>query len=71
MTTETAFLKKANTQHLPDSQLIGHSVDGVACGGAFQPGIGGAIFGMAVGGWLVTRFVAASRTWACYLKKVT
>lgn len=56
--------------HLPDFQLYGGSVDGVASGGAFQPGIGWAIFGMAVGGWLVTRFERESRTWAYYPKKV-
>lgn len=56
--------------HLRDFQLHGKSVDGILSGGAFQPGIGWAIFGMAVGGWLVTRFERESRTWAYYPKKV-
>jgi uncharacterized membrane protein YedE/YeeE len=56
--------------HLPDFQLYGNSVDGIASGGAFYPGIGWAIFGMALGGWLVTRMERESRTWAYYPKHV-
>ncbi len=55
---------------LPDFQLYGHSVDGVASGGAFVPGVGWPIVGMAIGGWLVARVERESRTWAYYPTKV-
>lgn len=56
---------------LPDFQLYGKAIDGVAStGGAFIPGVGWPIVGMAIGGWLVTRAERESRTWAYYPKKV-
>ncbi len=52
---------------LPDFQLYGKAIDGVAStGGAFIPGIGWPIVGMIIGGWLVARMEKENRTWAYY-----
>ncbi len=52
---------------LPDFQLYGKAVDGVAStGGAFIPGVGWPIVGMIIGGWLVARMEKESRTWVHY-----
>jgi len=56
---------------LPDFQLYGKAIDGVAStGGAFVPGIGWPIVGMIIGGWLVTRMEKESRAWVYYPPKV-
>lgn len=56
---------------LPDFQLYGKAIDGVAAtGGAFIPGIGWPIVGMIIGGWLVTRMERESRSWVYYPPKV-
>jgi len=56
---------------LPDFQLYGKAVEGVAStGGAFVPGIGWAIVGMIMGGWLVSRMEKESRSWAYYPPKI-
>lgn len=56
---------------LPDFQLYGKAVDGVsAVGGAFVPGIGWPIFGMIVGGWLVSVMERESRSWVYYPPRV-
>ncbi|WP_197722104.1 YeeE/YedE thiosulfate transporter family protein [Sulfuriflexus mobilis] len=56
---------------LPDFQLYGKAIDGVAAaGGAFIPGIGWPIVGMILGGWLVTRMEKESRAWVYYPPKV-
>lgn len=56
---------------LPDFQLYGKAVDGVAStGGAFIPGVGWPIVGMIIGGWLVTRMEKESRSWVYYPPKV-
>lgn len=52
---------------LPDFQLYGKAIDGVASsGGAFIPGVGWPIVGMIIGGWLVARSERESREWAYY-----
>lgn len=52
---------------LPDFQLYGKAIDGVAStGGAFVPGVGWPIVGMVVGGWLVARVEKESRSWVYY-----
>ena len=56
---------------LPDFQLYGKAIDGVAsAGGAFVPGIGWPIVGMIIGGWLVSRMEKESRSWVYYPPKV-
>jgi uncharacterized membrane protein YedE/YeeE len=56
---------------LPDFQLYGKAIDGVAAsGGAFIPGIGWPIVGMIVGGFLVARLERESRSWAYYPPRV-
>ncbi len=57
--------------NLPDFQLYGKAINGVsATGGAFVPGIGWPILGMAIGGWLVARAERESRTWVYYPTRV-
>lgn len=52
---------------LPDFELYGESIEGVAAaGGAFVPGIGWPIVGMIVGGWLVALMERENRAWAHY-----
>lgn len=52
---------------LPDYQIYGTSVNGVATSaGAFVPGVGWPIVGMMIGGWLVARLERESRTWVYY-----
>lgn len=52
---------------LPDFQLYGNSVNGIAVSsGAFVPGVGWPIVGMMLGGWLVARLERESRTWVYY-----
>lgn len=56
---------------LPDFQLYGKAIDGVAAtGGAFIPGIGWPIVGMILGGWLVARMEKESRSWVYYPPKI-
>ncbi len=56
---------------LPDYQLYGKAIDGVAStGGAFVPGVGWPIVGMILGGWLVTRMEREHRGWVYYPPKV-
>lgn len=55
---------------LPDFQLYGNSVEGIASGGVFQPGIGWPIVGMMIGGALVVAFERESRTWVRYSTKM-
>lgn len=56
---------------LPDFQLYGKAIDGVAsAGGAFIPGIGWPIVGMIIGGYLVTLMEKENRSWAYYPPKV-
>lgn len=56
---------------LPDFQLYGKAIDGVATtGGAFIPGIGWPIVGMIIGGFLVSRMEKESRSWAYYPPKI-
>jgi len=56
---------------LPDFELYGKAVDGVASvGGAFVPGIGWPIVGMMIGGFLVSRMERESRSWAYYSPRV-
>ncbi len=65
---EVAFY---NVFALPDFELYGKAIDGVAAtGGAFIPGVGWPIVGMMIGGWLVTRAEKESRIWAHYPAKV-
>lgn len=60
-----------NLFSLPDFQLYGNSIDGVAAtGGAFIPGIGWPIVGMILGGWLVARMERETRAWAYYPPRV-
>ncbi len=60
-----------NLFNLPDFELYGRAIDGVAStGGAFIPGVGWPIVGMMIGGWLVTRAEKESRIWAHYPAKV-
>ncbi len=56
--------------HIPDPQLYGHSVDGVASGGAFVPGIGWPIFGMMIGGLIVTLMEREHKSWVKYPAKL-
>jgi len=56
--------------HLPDFQLYGHSVDGVANGGAFVPGVGWPIVGMVIGGALVALAEREFRIWVKYPPKM-
>lgn len=56
----------ANFLNIPDPQLFGHSVDGVPSGGAFVPGVGWQIIGMAIGGTLVALAEREFRTWVKY-----
>ena len=51
---------------MADLQLYGSSTNGIASGGAFVPGVGWAIVGMAVGGFLVARVEKESRNWVNY-----
>ena len=52
---------------LPDFELYGAAIDGVAAsGGAFIPGVGWPIVGMIIGGWIVARVEKESRTWVYY-----
>lgn len=51
---------------IADTQLYGVSVDGVASGGAFVPGVGWPIVGMMIGGYLVARLEKESRNWVNY-----
>lgn len=53
-----------------DPQLYGNSVDGIASGGAFVPGVGWPIVGMMIGGYLVARAERESRTWVKYSTKM-
>lgn len=56
---------------LPDFELYGKAIDGVAsAGGAFIPGVGWPIVGMIIGGWLVTRMEKESRSWVYYPPRV-
>jgi hypothetical protein len=56
---------------LPDFELYGKAIDGqAASGGAFVPGIGWAILGMAIGGWLVGKLEHEHRTWVFYPRHV-
>jgi len=56
---------------LPDFQLYGKAIEGVAStGGAFIPGIGWPIVGMILGGWLVATMEKESRSWVWYPPKV-
>lgn len=56
---------------LPDFQLYGKAVEGVAStGGAFVPGVGWPIVGMIIGGFLVARMEKESRSWVYYPPKV-
>jgi len=56
---------------LPDFELYGKAIEGVAAtGGAFIPGVGWPIVGMMIGGWLVARAERESRTWAYYPTRV-
>ena len=56
---------------LPDFELYGKAVDGIAStGGAFVPGIGWPIVGMMIGGFLVARMERESRSWAYYSPRV-
>lgn len=56
--------------NLPDPQLFGHSVNGVPSGGAFIPGVGWQIIGMAIGGALVALAEREFRTWVKYPPKL-
>ncbi len=64
----------SHTFGFADPQIYGHSTDvggqTISSGGAFYPGIGWIIFGMLVGGWLVSRFEKDSRIWVKYSKKM-
>lgn len=56
---------------LPDFQLYGKAVEGVAStGGAFVPGVGWPIVGMIIGGWLVAKMERESRSWVYYPPRV-
>lgn len=55
---------------LPDFQLYGNSIDGIASGGVFQPGIGWPIVGMMIGGALVVAFEREHRAWVKYSTKM-
>lgn len=56
---------------LPDFELYGKAIDGVAsAGGTFVPGIGWPIVGMVIGGFLVSRMEKENRGWAHYPKKL-
>ena len=65
---EVSFYQLFN---LPDFELYGKAIDGVAAtGGAFVPGVGWAIVGIIIGGWLVARMEKESRSWVYYPPKV-
>ncbi len=53
-----------------DLQLYGDSIDGVASGGAFTPGVGWPIVGMVIGGSIVALAERESRAWVKYPAKV-
>ena len=55
---------------LPDFQLYGNSVDGIASGGAVVPGVGWPIVGMVVGGYFVARLERENRTWVRYSPRI-
>lgn len=56
---------------LPGFQLYGKAVDGVASsGGAFVPGVGWAIVGMVIGGWLLARIEREPRSWVYFPRHV-
>jgi hypothetical protein len=55
---------------LPDFQLYGTSIDGIANGGAFVPGVGWPIVGMVLGGYLVARLEREDRSWVKYSPRI-
>lgn len=55
---------------MADLQIYGSSVDGVASGGAFVPGVGWPIVGMMIGGLLVAKLERESRSWVKYSTKM-
>ena len=55
---------------LPDFQLYGTSMDGIANGGAFVPGVGWPIVGMMIGGYIVAKLERESRTWVKYSPRI-
>lgn len=55
---------------LPDFQLYGTSLDGIANGGAFVPGVGWPIVGMMIGGIIVARLERESRSWVKYSPRI-
>ncbi len=60
-----------NLFNLPDFELYGKAIDGIAStGGAFIPGVGWPIVGMMIGGWLVATSEKESRIWAHYPARV-
>lgn len=59
-----------DTLGIADTQLYGLSVDGIASGGAFYPGVGWPIVGMMIGGWLVARAERESRNWVKYSNRM-
>lgn len=55
---------------LPDFQLYGTSMDGIANGGAFVPGVGWPIVGMMIGGFIVAKLERESRAWVKYSPRI-
>jgi hypothetical protein len=55
---------------LPDFQLYGTSLDGVANGGAFVPGVGWPIVGMMMGGYIVAKLERENRSWVKYSPRI-
>ncbi len=60
----------SHTFGFSDPQIYGYSTDGINSGGAFVPGIGWAIFGMALGGFIASRFEKEPRTWVKFSPKI-
>jgi hypothetical protein len=56
--------------NLPDFELYGTSVGGIANGGAFVPGVGWPIVGMVIGGYIVARLERENRTWVKYSPRI-
>ena len=55
---------------LPDFQLYGTSLNGIANGGAFVPGVGWPIVGMMIGGYIVAKLERESRSWVKYSPRI-
>ena len=56
--------------NLPDFELYGTSLNGIANGGAFVPGVGWPIVGMMIGGYIVARLERENRTWVKYSPRI-